>query len=384
MYNIVEQNLKTYLKMSKIWTCSGNTYTRITSGYGVENHLPVGVYNIHLTMTGFHLERYADKFTFPHKIYGLQREFIDHVTKTFRSTEGNLGILLTGTKSTGKTVTAKELANQLNLPVIIVKDMDDNNQSMIEFLSDIDGDCILFLDEFEKNFDEEDSTILQIMDGVYNSNSRKVFLLTTNTLQVNENMIGRPSRIRYVKEFGNLDLGTVNEYLDDELKIPEARQNLLSFIDSLAISTIDILKAITSEVNIHGIEGLERAKSFFNVTVKNYEYFCLRATVDACDVYADKNRYTPREFVRAIEKTNNSRNEECHFGMIYHRTVSSSVKFESLKIGDFFDGDKIVDIDHKLGVVVVLYSSDLYYFWISNPDDRLSLYHKNSYNPFAL
>ena len=62
--------------------------------------------------------------------------------------------------------------------------------------------------------------------------------------------------------------------------------------------------------------------------------------------------------------------------MIYHRTVSSSVKFESLKIGDFFD--------HKLGVVVVLYSSDLYYFWISNPDDRLSLYHKNSYNPFAL
>lgn len=62
----------------------------------------------------------------------------------------------------------------------------------------------------------------------------------------------------------------------------------------------------------------------------------------------------------------------------YHRTVSSSVKFESLKIGDFFDGDKIVDIDHKLGVVVVLYSSDLYYFWISNPDDRLSLYH-NSY-----
>lgn len=248
LYNIVEQNLKTYLKMSKIWTCSGNTYTRITSGYGVENHLPVGVYNIHLT--GFHLERYADKF--PHKIYGLQREFIDHVTKTFRSTEGNLGILLTGT---GKTVTAKELANQLNLPVIIVKDMDDNNQSMIEFLSDIDGDCILFLDEFEKNFDEEDSTILQIMDGVYNS--RKVFLLTTNTLQVNENMIGRPSRIRYVKEFGNLDLGTVNEYLDDELKIPEARQNLLSFIDSLAISTIDILKAITSEVNIHGIEGLK-------------------------------------------------------------------------------------------------------------------------------
>lgn len=48
---------------------------------------------------------------------------------------------------------------------------------MIEFLSGIEGDCILFLDEFEKNFSESDSTILQIMDGVYNSKYRKVFLL---------------------------------------------------------------------------------------------------------------------------------------------------------------------------------------------------------------
>lgn len=45
MYNIVEQNLKTYLKMSKIWTCSGNTYTRITSGYGVENQSVIAYFN---------------------------------------------------------------------------------------------------------------------------------------------------------------------------------------------------------------------------------------------------------------------------------------------------------------------------------------------------
>lgn len=107
--------------------------------------------------------------------------------------------------------------------------MGDHNQSMIEFLSGIEGDCILFLDEFEKNFSESDSTILQIMDGVYNSKYRKVFLLTTNA--INENMVGRPSRIRYVKEFGNLDLKVVNEYLDDALQVPEARQDLLDFID---------------------------------------------------------------------------------------------------------------------------------------------------------
>ena len=77
-------------------------------------------------------------------------------------------------------------------------------------------------------------------------------------MTINENMVGRPSRIRYVKEFGNLDLKVVNEYLDDALQVPEARQDLL---DSLTISTIDILKTIVNEVNIHGIEGLRRASS---------------------------------------------------------------------------------------------------------------------------
>lgn len=77
-------------------------------------------------MTGYHLDRYADKFVFPYKMYGLQNEFIDHVIKTYHATEGNLGIMLTGTKGTGKTVTAKELANKLNLPIIIVKDMGDH------------------------------------------------------------------------------------------------------------------------------------------------------------------------------------------------------------------------------------------------------------------
>lgn len=228
--------------MNKVWMCSGDTYTQVSSGYSVEETLPVGIYSICLTMTGYHLEKYANRFVFPYKMYGLQEEFIDHVIKTYHATEGNMGVMLTGTKGTGKTVTAKELANKLNLPVIIVKDMGDHNQSMIEFLSGIESNCILFLDEFEKNFSESDSTILQIMDGVYNSKYRKVFLLTTNAMSINENMVGRPSRIRYVKKFENLDLKVVNEYLDDTLEVPEARQDLLDFIDSLTISTIDILK----------------------------------------------------------------------------------------------------------------------------------------------
>ena len=43
----------------------------------------------------------------------------------------------------------------------------------------------------------------------------------------------------------------INEYLDDNLKIPEERENILQKIDLLEISTIDILGSIVDEVNIH-------------------------------------------------------------------------------------------------------------------------------------
>lgn len=336
-------------KMNKVWMYSGNIYNQVSPDYKVEETLPVGIC---LTKNGFHLEKHADKFVFPYKMYGLQEEFIDHVIKTYHATSDNMGIMLTGTKGTGKTVTAKELANKLNLPIIIVKDMGDANQYMIEFLSSIENDCILFLDEFEKNFNESDSTILQIMDGVYNSRYRKVFLLTTNEMTINDNMIGRPSRIRYVKEFGNLDLKIVNEYLDDALQIPEARQDLLDFIDSLTISTIDILKTIVNEVNIHGIEGLRRAKGFFNVVTNEYEYSCLRGYAFTGEIENEKNKYSIREFFNAVERFNNpipkpivQDEENCsaeerkalneyrqhNFHSLSYSYVSSNTKFANLK-----------------------------------------------------
>lgn len=394
--------------MNKVWMCSESTYTQVGSGYKVSESLPVGIYSINLTMTGYHLDKYADKFVFPYKMYGLQEDFIDHVIKTYNNTEGNLGIMLTGTKGTGKTVTAKELANKLNLPVIIVKDMGDHNQSMIEFLSGIEGDCVLFLDEFEKNFSESDSTILQIMDGVYNSKYRKVFLLTTNAMSINENMVGRPSRIRYVKKFENLDLNVVNEYLDDALEVPEARQDLLDFIDSLTISTIDILKTIVNEVNIHGIEGLKKAKSFFNVVTNEYEYSCIRGYAYTGEIEQDKNKFSIENFSKAVERFNNpipkpivNDEDNCtieerkalneyyeyrrhNFHSLSYNFIYSSTKFSNLKVGDDFYDDEIIAIDKKLNVVVTKDGNEINYYWIKDPNSKPSLYRTGRYDSLVL
>lgn len=385
------------------WLQSNNTYKKVEGDFSTVETVPVGIYNIGLSMSGWYLEKYADKFTFDYKIYGLQTEFCEHVLKTYKNTKGNFGIMLTGTKGTGKTVTAKILANYFNLPVIIIKDTGDSNQAMIEYLSGFNFDCVLFFDEFEKNFSDKDSTILQIMDGVYNSGYRKIFLLTTNEMSINENLVGRPSRIRYVRRFGNLDLKTVEEYLDDALEVPEARQELIDFIDTLTISTIDILKTIVNEVNIHGIQGLMKAKEFFNVSTLEYHYKCYRGYCSD-GIFDDENlrkKYNIKVFIRDVEHYMNpmlapdfmSKKEEdtwtdaerakaqeyydyrhYTFGGISYAECYTNCKFRNLKINDEFNGEEIIAIDPKQNVVVTHYDEYCYFYFIKNPDAKPSLY----------
>lgn len=139
-----------------------------------------------------YLEEFADEFHFDFKIYGMESKLIEHVMRTFENTTSNLGMLFNGIKGTGKTITAKIIANRTNLPVILINAP---YPGLAEFIAKIACPCVLFFDEFEKNFDtnrKEDVDLLSIMDGVFNSPHRRVFILTTNKLYVNENLY-RPS-----------------------------------------------------------------------------------------------------------------------------------------------------------------------------------------------
>ena len=393
--------------MSNIhWLKTNNIFKKVNGDFSTIDRLPLGVYNVGLSLEGWYLEKYAEEFTFDYKIYGLETEFCEHVIKTFENTTGNLGIMLTGIKGTGKTVTAKILANAFKLPVIIVKDMGGNNQGMIEYFSSFNFDSILFFDEFEKNFSEKDSTILQIMDGVYNIGYRKVFLLTTNQMTVNENLVGRPSRIRYVKKFGNLDLKTVKEYLDDNLKVKEAYQDLLNYIDTLSISTIDILKSIVNEVNIHGIEGLTRAKEFFNVSTLKYHYNTYFASMDYNFFMnpTDKDKYSIKNLLRDVDHYRNPMpypdfmrdlspdkyNEDQkkiaedwheykrHDFNIEYKTVIADYKIKNLKVGMKFDGDTIIAIDYDNNVIITRYEDYVYFYFIANANAKPSLYNTSN------
>ena len=157
-------------------------------------------------------------------------------------------MIFNGIKGTGKTIAAKQLCNRIGLPVIVISKPVDG---MLEFIQSLHFESIILIDEAEKTFREEQEVLLKMIDGVYND-MRKLYILTTNKLSIDENLLGRPGRIRYIKEFSNLSAKAVNDVIDDNLNDISLKDDVLKVVDSLEISTIDILKAIIDECNIMG------------------------------------------------------------------------------------------------------------------------------------
>lgn len=362
---------------SIVWLKNGHTLKQVEDSAQIFSNLPKKIYTVQINERSgeLYLEEFAEEFHFDFKIYGMESQLIDHIMKTFENTTSNLGILFNGTKGTGKTVTAKIIANRTNLPVILV-----NNPypGLADFVSKINSPCVLFFDEYEKNFKKEtgsDSDILSIMDGVFNGPHRRIFLLTTNNLHVNENIIGRPSRIRYKKSFGNLLPEVIKEYLDDNLKNKKYIPEIIEFIDSLAISTIDILKAIVEELNIHDLP-ITQWKNFFNVENAKYSWYCKIKMVKIGSSYEIEKFLKDLDHIAAVSGTEDeSTIDEDDLG-IFSRRINTSNNVELLQPGDQFGPwGSVVEPLNKDGVLVVEDScGDKYIIKVLNINDSPSLY----------
>ena len=353
----------------QIWLQDGNIFSQgSATTVSHPEGLPKGIYEVKLSMTGFYLSKIAESFTFDYKLYGLNQKFIDYVLKTYENTTGNLGVLLDGIKGTGKTVTAKELCNRLQLPVILVQSMgSDTNSKLIKYLStSIDFDCIFFFDEYEKEF-KNSSDVLSFMDGTYNSIYRKVFLLTTNELNVDPNLLGRPSRIRYKKSFNNLSEEVTREILNDILEDKTAIEKVIELTHSMNIITIDLIKAIATEINIHGIESLPDIKETFNIEFSRFTYLYREVQVRHCDL-----KFTPENLNNLLKIYNkykelkkkdweNRSNEEKEFynewASKFNEDYGSTTEDKELKYletGDYFVDDRILMVNVAEKYVVTM------------------------------
>ena len=267
-----------------------------------------------------------------------------------------------------KTVVAKELCNRLQLPVILVQSMgSDTNDKLIKYLSTaIDFDCIFFFDEYEKEF-KDSSDVLSFMDGTYNSIYRKIFLLTTNELNVDSNLLGRPSRIRYKKSFGNLSEEVTRELLNDILEDKTAIEKVIELTHSMNIITIDLIKAIATEINIHGIESLPDIKETFNIEFSSFAYLYREIQLRHCDL-----KFTP-ENIDNILKTYNKYKElkkkdwekysdeekmfNAEWSAIFSEDYGSTIEDKELKYlkpGDCFDDQRILMVNAKEKYIVTM------------------------------
>lgn len=255
--------------MNNQWVRSANNYFIREVSQNVKQLKPA-IYKLEQNqMSGeLYLSQVLDKYEFPYKVYGIETKFIDRVKKTYDNTTGNLGILLNGVKGTGKTVTSKQICNELGLPVIIIHTRFDG---IPNFINDIQQNVVIFVDEFEKIYSDRDHSVLTIMDGAMDNGYRKVFLLTTNELYINQNMIERPGRIRYLKTYGDLSVEAITEIVDDKLIHTDLRKETITFISQLETITVDIVKAVVDEVNIHN-EDPKLFKDVFNVKSMDSKY----------------------------------------------------------------------------------------------------------------
>lgn len=369
--------------MENKWIKQGGNYKIVPSSISVENNIPIAVYTIDVNpISGeFSLSYIADQFEFDFEVLGLEEKFINHVLKSYENTSGNFGVLLNGVKGSGKTVSAKILANRLNLPVILV---DTAYKGIDSFIASLNFECILFFDEFEKNFNpKSDINILTIMDGVYNCCARKVFILTTNELNINQCLLSRPSRIRYKKEFTNISLEVINHLMDKFLKDQSIREDLFTYVANLTVCSVDIIKAIITELNIHGKEEFDYIKEIFNVSVADVHYNCIlaRETYYDCDKKVSVTRTQDKAIrdlmakntlMEKLELTPEEQilNVKLNDSDVWENSYTLPCHFWELKKGMFVCGGMILDVLVEHRVIII----------VNNSGEKIYIYIKPTYN----
>lgn len=247
------------------------------------------------------------------KIYGtIQTQRADRIVKAYLESEKNLGVLLSGTKGTGKTVLIKLIANiavkDLQVPVITINQRFAGD-AFNAFIEDI-GECVVLFDEFTKVYrhKEEQEALLTLFDGL-NSTKRLSILTSNEPNQVSEFFIDRPGRILYHFEYTNLDRETFEGYLEDCLKVEHFRKNIIRSYENATMFSFDMLQTLVKECNaypdlqyrditiplnitelrskrylkfisIEQPENKEKEQKAVKLTVKDFEYYYDAEEVD--------------------------------------------------------------------------------------------------------
>lgn len=319
-------------KSAKIWTGDSNSIFLSNPVSPVK--IEPAIYELSFSqIRGLFLQKVRNKFDLPPKIYNMDTEFIKRVIKSFHATNRNMGVLLTGIKGAGKTITGKIIANELNLPVILITE---RMGGIPEFINSIDFECVIFIDEYEKVFSEDErGQLLTCMDGVQTSIAKALYVLTTNSMYVNDNLLNRPSRVRYVRKYKDIEKAFVTEIVNDLLKNKDHVESTIDVISRLHSITVDLVVEIVREANLHN-EPANKFMDIFNCNQSTYEQLYDYKIVDKNTqrVYYDKVTVKSMLSIDINKNTWILDKSHNYFCIIHEQTGENSVKMK-LKNPDY-------------------------------------------------
>ena len=243
-----------------------------------------------------------DDFVVPTKVYSNDAEFITHVLNYWQKTDKPFGVLLEGKKGLGKSFTAKLICIKLGIPIIKITQQ--INHHVFTMLNKIKQEHVIFIDEFEKTFDQvknkqkevQDVTqedFLSFLDGSNTNNTKRLFMVTVNN-SVNSFLLNRPTRIRYVRNYELLEDNIIEEVINDKLLDKQFLPDLIDNIEREELN-LDCLIEIIHEINITG-RPYSEFKDFFNYQIEknNYEFYLIKEdkTLELLDTAIHPAGYT--------------------------------------------------------------------------------------------
>lgn len=241
-----------------------STYTQygdvvvVNKDFGIElDNLVADLYIVNRDPLGNYFLSRSPLASVPEVLYGETEDRADHIIKTFhrRAERGvNTGVLLSGTKGSGKTMLAKVISRKLaalGIPTIMVT-QGYTEANFLELMTKIGDKAVIMFDEFDKTYDKRESqeALLSLLDGTGSGN--KLFLLTKNSGFISEFFLNRPSRVFYNFNYDKISLDTMMDYLDRNLQNKEAHMTGFQRLHDVSIElSFDVIQGIVEELNAY-------------------------------------------------------------------------------------------------------------------------------------
>lgn len=229
----------------------GNRVIPLPKGYAYDLE-PGKVYDLLIkTVWGERVTKFElnGEMNLPPTVYQTKKDklFIDRVLKNFNSSDKNTtGVLLTGDKGTGKSVTAKVLAEKAKLPIIVINP-DLEEKYLEEFFKEFDTPVCILFDEVDKNFSTQ--KMLTFLDGMHKT-AKKLVVMTANDEDGLSHFIkNRCSRIRYYRHYSMKDDAREYAELICDSKNIDNKEEVVDFIvNNIKYPSIDNISSFIDEV----------------------------------------------------------------------------------------------------------------------------------------